>query len=165
MIFEPYINQILKKKKIIIIFLGVFLVILDLYFLARNPVYVVYLFFILVLFYLFGCSLSCIVHKRKLKFKCLMCGECCRLKVNVTDKEIKIIEKHEFKKNDFIKGRGVLKRVNGYCVFLKEVDGKKICSIYKFRPSTCKRWPFFSNPFTIPWYWFLRCPSLKKLII
>ena len=165
MIPKSYFNQVLKKKKIIIIFLGVFLTILDLYFLARNPIYVVYLFFILLLFYLFGCSLSCIAHKRKSKFRCLICGECCKLKVNVTDKEIKIIESRGFKRNNFIKGGRVLKRVNGYCVFLKYKRGKRVCSIYKFRPSVCRKWPFFLYPFTIPWHWFFRCPALRKLVL
>jgi len=165
MINRPYVSQKFKKKKIIFTFLGVFLILLDFYFLVKNPVFVVYVFFLVILIYLSSFLLSCISHKRKSKFKCLMCGECCKPKVHVTELEIKTIEKLGFKRKDFMKGIKVLKRVNGYCVFLKNKNDKKVCSIYKHRPSICRKWPFFSYSSIIPLHWFFKCPSLKNLIL
>lgn len=165
MINRPYDSQELKKKKMIAVFLGIFLILSNIYYLIKKPIVVAYLFYFVWLLYLFGCVLSYIVYRRRSKFKCLMCGECCKLKVNITKQEIKIIEKLGFKRKYFTKDNRSLKKVNGYCVFLRKRRGKMVCGIYKHRPPICRKWPFFSHPFSIPLLWIFRCVSLKNLIL
>ena len=31
------------------------------------------------------------------------------------------------------------------CVFLRQIDGRKCCSIYPVRPNQCRTWPFWSE--------------------
>jgi len=84
-------------------------------------------------------------------FKCTSCGECCRPIVIVTDEEIKTIESTGINQEDFIDidpldetgTVNALKQINGVCVFLKRKDDKFLCNIYEYRPSICKKYPFF----------------------
>jgi Fe-S-cluster containining protein len=73
------------------------------------------------------------------KFKCLRCGHCCRLRVNLSKKDIERLEKAG--KKNFIKDTKWLKRINGYCMFLKIENGKAGCSVYNNRPEVCRWWP------------------------
>lgn len=141
------------------------LAVISVYFLLTNRYYMVsYIFYFVALIYLSGFPLSCILYKKKDKFKCVNCGECCRLRVKLKKSDIKRFENGKIDWIRFVDENWKLKMVNGHCIFLKEKNGKKICSVYKFRPSTCRQWPFFSNPFSISWLWFLSCPSLRKLL-
>jgi len=89
----------------------------------------------------------------KENFKCdRYCGECCKkLLVEISNKDIKSIEKLGYKKDDFImedvfnpKRKFLKKQKNGWCVFLeKEKDGKYTCKIHKDRPKICRDYPFF----------------------
>ena len=89
----------------------------------------------------------------KENFKCdRYCGECCKkLLVEISNKDIKSIEKLGYKKDDFImedvfnpKRKFLKKQKNGWCVFLeKEKDGKYTCKIHKDRPKVCRDYPFF----------------------
>lgn len=100
------------------------------------------------------------LFRRKAQFNCIKCGLCCSLKVIPTESDIKRIEKNLNKpRESFIENRG-LKKVNGYCMFLKNKNGENTCSIYKFRPEACRRWPFKHFNFE----WLQICPSLRALL-
>ncbi|MFH1276646.1 MAG: YkgJ family cysteine cluster protein [Candidatus Woesearchaeota archaeon] len=103
-------------------------------------------------------------------FKCTSCGQCCRPIVLITEEEIKTIESIGMKRKSFIdidplneSGTiNALKQVNGVCMFLKKdntnyddnqnnqnnktkENNKFICSIYNYRPSICRKYPFFDE--------------------
>jgi Fe-S-cluster containining protein len=73
------------------------------------------------------------------KFKCLRCGQCCRLRVSLSKEDIERLKKSGHK--DFIENKNSLKRINGYCKFLEIKNGKARCSVYKSRPEVCRWWP------------------------
>lgn len=102
-----------------------------------------------------------------LHFECVQCGNCCagpeQGYIWVTRPEIELIA-------DFLKitpgqlRRQCLKRVglrttvveqggSKDCVFLKEIDGQKRCTIYTVRPSQCRSWPFWPSNLTSPGAW------------
>ncbi len=140
------------------------LAIMSVYFMFTNRYYIVsYIFYFVALVYLSGFPLSYLLHKKRSKFKCIKCGECCRLKFKLKKSDIERLERGKIDWTRFVDEDWKLKVVNGNCIFLKKKNGKEICSIYKFRPSVCREWPFFSNKFTIPIVWFFRCPSLRRL--
>ena len=105
--------------------------------------------------------LGFILRKKKNQFNCIKCGLCCALMVEPDEKEIKKIERNIGQGRDsFMEGR-YLKRVNGYCTFLKNKNSENICSIYKFRPKICRGWPFKNiRPLSLA-----ICPSLRKLFL
>ncbi len=72
-------------------------------------------------------------------FKCMRCGFCCQLDVNVDEEDIKKIKKAG-KQNFTIKKEGefFLKTEGDFCIFFKE----GLCSIYPVRPKVCVRFPF-----------------------
>jgi len=140
------------------------LIFLNFYFFFTNKSYVIYLFFFVSFLYLLGFLLSWLLHTRRSKFKCVNCGWCCRFRVKLTKSDVKKLTKVKDWER-FVDENFYLKRVNGCCMFLRDEGNKKICSIYKFRPSVCRKWPFFClSRFSISWMWFFSCPSLKKLI-
>jgi len=142
-----------------------FLIIMSFYFFLTNRIFFVYVIFLIASPIFFsGYLLSWMCHKRKAKFRCIKCGLCCRLRVKLNERDITRLKKIKGWEN-FINKRNYLKRVNGWCVFLKKRRSNVICSIYKYRPSTCRKWPFFCvTRFSISWIWFSICPSLRKLI-
>jgi Fe-S-cluster containining protein len=74
------------------------------------------------------------------KFKCLRCGRCCRLTVNLTEEEINKIKKAGYK--DFFTKDNKLKKVNGYCVFLTLNNGITACKLENSaKPKICKDFP------------------------
>ncbi len=103
-------------------------------------------------------------------FKCTKCGECCKPITKVTEADIQKIEELGYKREEFLDFdpfrrdsmiKDVLKRVNGYCIFLKDnKDGTFDCSIYGNHPEVCKKYPFFEGieklpsciPSEIVWY-------------
>lgn len=85
-------------------------------------------------------------------FQCTKCGQCCRPIVKVSEEEIKRIELTGRKRQDFLafdpklehpSKKDTLQQVNGVCTFLYRKGEEYFCSIYKHRPNTCKRYPFF----------------------
>ena len=87
-------------------------------------------------------------------FKCnRYCGKCCKQTIiRVSKAEIKRIKNLGYEYEDFLErdmafeDKFVLKRNDNGCVFLKKhKDGKYSCTIYKNRPKTCKKYPFFGN--------------------
>jgi len=155
-------NNCLRNGFILFI---IFLAIMSVYFFFTGRPHVVsFIFYFVALLYFSIFPLSFILHRKKNKFKCVFCGECCRLKFKLKKSDIVRFERGRIDWKKFTDEKWDLKKINGNCVFLKKKNGKKICSVYKFRPSTCRKWPFFSNPFFIPIGWFFTCPSLRKLI-
>lgn len=83
-------------------------------------------------------------------FKCQQCGECCKIVVTLTEKEIKAIKQRGYKDfliKDPIKGKkkNCLKRINRNCVFLTKKGNKYYCKIYDIRPKTCRLYPFLNK--------------------
>jgi len=143
----------------------VFLAIMSIYFFFTGRQYIVsYIFYFVALFYLSGFPLSYILHRKKDKFRCMNCGECCKLKFKLKKSDIIRFEKGKVNWKEFVDENWNVKRINGYCSFLIHKNGKKLCSVYKYRPYTCRGWPFFSSSFSISWPWFFSCPPLRKLI-
>jgi len=95
--------------------------------------------------------------QKRLRFKCKRCATfCCNLGgPKLTGKDIERIEENGYHVKDFLepannefKGKSVMRglksRKNGACVFLK-FDTKQNrfeCSIYDFRPTLCRLYPF-----------------------
>ena len=145
--------------------LFVFLAIMSIYFFFTDKRYIVsYIFYFAALFYLSTFPLSYFLHKKKDKFKCVNCGECCRLGFKLKKSDIIRFERGKINWREFVDENWNLKRIKGYCPFLIAKNGNKLCSVYQHRPDTCREWPFFSNPFSISWFYFFSCPSLRKLV-
>ncbi|MFH1056134.1 MAG: YkgJ family cysteine cluster protein [Candidatus Altiarchaeota archaeon] len=81
------------------------------------------------------------LYVRRDKFRCRMCGTCCRFSViPLTPEDVKRLEVGGYK--DFSEKRNgelALKRLNGRCLFVK--DDK--CTVYEHRPQVCREFPFF----------------------
>lgn len=158
--------QICNKslKNAFTLFMGS-LAIFSIYFFFTGRTYIVsYIFYFVALFYLSGFPLSYFLYRKKDKFKCVKCGECCLLKFKLRKSDVERLEMGKCGWKKFTDESWNLKKINGYCAFLKDKNEKRMCSVYKFRPYACREWPFFHNPFTISWRWFVICPSLRKLI-
>jgi uncharacterized protein len=86
-------------------------------------------------------ALKCVgLYGRRDRFKCQMCGNCCRLRiVPLTDEDIKRLQAAGHKDFTDLAGEPHLRRVQGRCVFLK--DDK--CSVHECRPDVCRDFPFF----------------------
>lgn len=106
--------------------------------------------------------LSLRATKNQANFNCIRCGLCCAPSVTPTEKDVRRIEKHLGKSREFFLENNSLKKVNGYCMFLKNERGENICSIYNARPSICRRWPFHKK--WISWKWFMICPALRNTL-
>ncbi len=75
---------------------------------------------------------------------CRRCGYCCSLTVKLADEDIARIKKKGYDEDYFVEEKGqfkCLKRINGYCVFLKIDEGIASCRIYPFRPNRCVEYP------------------------
>jgi Fe-S-cluster containining protein len=114
-----------------------------------------------------------------LHFECVQCSRCCSGPgegyIWVTKPEIEFIA-------DFLKmssgelRRKCLRRVSlrttiiehhttRDCIFLQNIEGRKICVIYPVRPSQCRTWPFWSDNLTNPNAWnkaAQKCPGINK---
>ena len=114
-----------------------------------------------------------------LHFECMQCSRCCSGPgegyIWVTKPEIEFIA-------DFLKisigelRKKYLRRVSlrttiiehcvtRDCIFLQNVEGRKICVIYPVRPSQCRTWPFWSDNLTNPNAWNKaaeKCPGLNR---
>lgn len=100
-----------------------------------------------------ACGLEHRGYGQKMKaFECKMCGQCCQgTGISVDRDEVKRISEFlNIDEVEFIK-RYCIKKQNryelkiadsNYCVFLKEKNGDKICSIHPVKPKMCRIWPF-----------------------
>lgn len=151
-------SKLLRKSKLYRIYyitpLTVILVLLIIVAPAISLLYLIAVFLTISI-------LDYVVRKRKGQFNCIKCGLCCALRVEPDEKDIRKIEKNLSKpREQFMEGR-YLKRINGYCAFLKNKNGENTCSIYKFRPKICRRWPFKSFRLIS----LTLCPSLRSLLL
>lgn len=120
--------------------------------------------FIIFVFQVPSILLQLRLGKHKHLFKCIRCGNCCRLGfIELSDGDIDCIRKDGH--DDFVdiikSGKRKLKKDRGLCVFLKDNS----CSIYNVRPEVCRKFPFFSLYGRINYarLW-MNCPALVKLI-
>jgi Fe-S-cluster containining protein len=77
-------------------------------------------------------------------WRCIGCGECCRLHVQLTTVEWLYIAKnygYEFV-GQSIDGFYIRKNLDGYCPFLLQYRGASICTLQKTKPLACRLWPF-----------------------
>lgn len=74
------------------------------------------------------------------------CGYCCTLRVRLSLFDIIRIMRAGYKKKHFLekdlRGKPVIKMVNGKCYFLHRKNGKARCKIYEHRPKVCREYPF-----------------------
>ncbi len=114
-----------------------------------------------------------------LHFECSQCGACCsgpdQGYIWLTKQEIKLLA-------DLLKEpiaelhRKYLGRV-GFrttiiehpvsrdCIFLKEINGRRSCTIYPVRPNQCRTWPFWASNLGSPTAWnqaARRCPGINR---
>ncbi|MBI4163762.1 MAG: YkgJ family cysteine cluster protein [Candidatus Aenigmarchaeota archaeon] len=83
------------------------------------------------------------VGKRKDQFDCTQCGDCCKtFFVIPKEQDIQRIEKHGYKRSNFMNGNRLKRMKDGSCIFLERRRKKYFCKIHKFRPDVCRRWPF-----------------------
>jgi Fe-S-cluster containining protein len=92
--------------------------------------------------------------------KCIRCGKCCRLRVDLSEEEISKIKKLGYK--DFYTKNNHMKKINGNCVFLKFKNGISFCEIQNTaKPSICKNFPKKRGLFGKAYDY--RCRSFWKL--
>jgi Fe-S-cluster containining protein len=83
---------------------------------------------------------------------CEHCGECCKLLLPLTEKDIARIKRagqsnftmmHPLRRDE---GNIYLRLENGKCIFLRyDVNKQSRCMIYKSRPQVCRDYPFFKG--------------------
>jgi len=102
-----------------------------------------------------------------LHFECIQCSHCCSGPqqgfIWITAPEIKFLA--DFLKisvkqlrQKYLMRIGIRKTIiedptTKDCIFLKNIDGRKKCSIYPVRPNQCRTWPFWSDNLTTPSAW------------
>ncbi|MFC1765946.1 YkgJ family cysteine cluster protein [Planctomycetota bacterium] len=114
-----------------------------------------------------------------LAFECTLCGECCSGPdegvIWVSKHEISLIAEHLGITEDALREK-YLRRIatrntiieapdTRDCIFLKTVDGEKVCGIYAVRPNQCRTWPFWSNNLQSPHTWNATaqdCPGINR---
>ena len=101
-------------------------------------------------------------------FRCIRCGNSCRLIVKVSASDLKRIsqaphvKRTKFKMADYAEpdafdpatGNHALRHVNGGCVFLGQDGTEATCKIYEDRPEICRLYPFIGDS-------ALPCSALK----
>ena len=102
-----------------------------------------------------------------LHFECVQCGRCCSGPsegyIWVSKPEIQIIAdflkiKPEQLRQECLRRVGLRTTVIEHpvtkdCIFLRESNGQKRCTIYAVRPSQCRGWPFWSSNLASPSAW------------
>jgi Fe-S-cluster containining protein len=108
-----------------------------------NPFNILNIFLLLFAIYLFVIS-GYILARRK--FKCLRCGKCCSLRVDLSEEDIKRIRKAGYK--NFFDKKKRLNKVNGYCIFLTLKKGVTSCKLEtSAKPEICKKFPLVNGWF------------------
>jgi Fe-S-cluster containining protein len=98
---------------------------------------------------------------RRRKFKCIRCGKCCSLRINLPKEDIERIKKAGYK--DFIQGKNRLKKVNGYCIFMNLDNGLTSCKLENSaKPQICKNFPTINGCFGKKYD--LRCNSFWNFL-
>ena len=83
---------------------------------------------------------SIMLYRKRGRFRCTMCGNCCRLRIINLAKE-DIVRLQAAGNKDFVAAGGEprLRRVRGKCIFLKDDR----CLVHEHRPKVCREFPFF----------------------
>ena len=72
------------------------------------------------------------------------CGLCCTLLVRLNQEDIMRIKQLGSREEDFVahtaRSEPILKRINGYCSFLRLEKGIASCTIYDSRPKICREY-------------------------
>lgn len=110
-----------------------------------------------------------------LKFTCTQCGNCCTGAPGYVFVSAEEIARIAESLGQSALTPQQLRRVgrrwsltehrNGDCTFLKEINGKRICSIYSVRPLQCRTWPFWDSLLDTPETWAKAakgCPGMNK---
>jgi len=103
-----------------------------------------YLIVIFIFLYLTNINNLIEIFRGRKEFSCKRCGHCCRLLVQVSEKDISRLEKVGYKRKDFLekkKDKYYIKRINGYCPWLKIENGNAKCKVYEYRPNICRIFP------------------------
>ena len=115
-----------------------------------------------------------------LDFTCTQCGNCCTGPpgyVHLTDEELRrlanflkiSVEETTERYCRRMGSRLSLKEKRGRggwdCIFLEEVEGKRICTVYPVRPLQCRTWPFWDGNLESRKNWDVaakRCPGMNR---
>jgi uncharacterized protein len=114
-----------------------------------------------------------------LHFACGQCGGCCSGPgegyIWVTGPEIELIAEHlgitpgelrrRYLRRVVMRTTIIEHSVTKDCIFLREVDGRKGCTIYPVRPNQCRTWPFWAENLSDPDAWNqagVRCPGVNR---
>ena len=114
-----------------------------------------------------------------LAFACTQCGNCCSGPgegvIWVTKREIKLIANHlgmaetelhrKYLKRIHTRTTIIEEEVSKDCIFLKAVNGRRICGIYPVRPNQCRTWPFWTENLRSPNTWnetATSCPGVNR---
>jgi len=116
-----------------------------------------------------------------LAFTCTQCGNCCTGApgyVWMSDVEIdRLAEYLKMDRDEVLKqycrkigGKISLKEHRNHrnqydCTFLKEIDNRRVCTVYPVRPLQCRTWPFWDGNLATEKSWQLagqRCPGMDQ---
>jgi uncharacterized protein len=114
-----------------------------------------------------------------LHFECTECGACCSGPgegyIWVTRPEIDLIAKHlkmtpgqlrqKYLRRVGLRTTIIEHETTKDCIFLRMIEGKKLCVIYPVRPSQCRTWPFWPDNLSGPNVWNkagIRCPGINR---
>ena len=92
-------------------------------------------------FILYHCSAVGTPESYHNKLKCTKCGYCCTLIVNLSERDIRRIEKQDYNRRDFVDPRGNIKLVDNKCIFIYKEAGKYLCLVHEHRPNVCRVFP------------------------
>jgi Fe-S-cluster containining protein len=116
-----------------------------------------------------------------LAFTCTQCGNCCTGEpgyVWISEEEVGRLSAHlrmdakevvrKYCRN--ISGKLSLrerKNLRGEhdCIFLEEINGRRVCTVYEARPLQCRTWPFWDGNLVAPNSWNRagqKCPGINK---
>jgi Fe-S-cluster containining protein len=103
-----------------------------------------------------------LLGRKRNKFSCQQCGNCCRLRfIPILQSDIDRMASAGHK--DFYEKKGrefAMKRKKGRCMFLKNDS----CSIYLVRPDVCREFPFFKQ-WGIPYCRAVSyCPAIEAML-
>ncbi len=114
-----------------------------------------------------------------LHFECVQCGRCCSGPgegyIWVTKPEIGFIAdclkmsigelRSKYLRRVGLRTTIIEHHTTKDCIFLQNVEGRKICVIYQVRPSQCRTWPFWSDNLSNSNAWnkaTQKCPGINK---
>src|SRR4030042_4353594 len=78
------------------------------------------------------------LYARK-QFRCLRCGDCCRLRVRISPEDEDKLKKAGHL--GFLDKKRFLNRTNGHCILLGVKNGIAECGIEKVKPEICRNFP------------------------